>query len=93
MVRDFGDPIYKDWRKKVLRRDSYKCQMPGCKRRGKRMQVHHIQKWSAASSLRYETSNGITLCWDCHKEVNGKEGIYSGLFYGIVQRNDNENSN
>tara|TARA_R100000008_G_scaffold79226_1_gene60780 strand:+ start:423 stop:704 length:282 start_codon:yes stop_codon:yes gene_type:complete len=93
MARDFDDPVYKDWRKKVLNRDSYKCQMPGCKRKGRRMQVHHIQKWSTASSLRFEVSNGITLCWDCHKEVNGKEAIYSGLFYGIVQRNDNENSN
>ena len=68
MARDFDDPVYKDWRKKVLNRDSYKCQMPGCKRKGRRMQVHHIQKWSTASSLRFEVSNGITLCWDCHKE-------------------------
>lgn len=89
MVRDFDDPVYKDWRKKVLNRDRYKCQMPGCKRKGRRMQVHHIQKWSTASSLRFEVSNGITLCWDCHKEVNGNEAIYSGLFYGIVQKNEN----
>ena len=89
MARDFDDPIYKEWRRKVLRRDSYKCQMPGCKRRGKRMQVHHIQKWSSASSLRYDASNGITLCWDCHNEVNGKEEMYIRLFYNIIQSNEN----
>ena len=92
MARDFGDPIYKEWRKKVLRRDSYKCQMPACKRRGRRMQVHHIQKWSSASSLRYDASNGITLCWDCHKEVNGKEEIYAGLFCRIVIENETRRS-
>ena len=91
MARDFDDPIYKEWRRKVLRRDSYKCQMPGCKRRGKRMQVHHIQKWSSASSLRYDASNGITLCWDCHNEVNGKEEMYIRLFYNIIQSNENSN--
>ena len=89
MARDFDDPIYKECRRKVLRRDSYKCQMPGCKRRGKRMQVHHIQKWSSASSLRYDASNGITLCWDCHNEVNGKEEMYIRLFYNIIQSNEN----
>ena len=89
MARDFDDPIYKEWRRKVLRRDSYKCQMPGCKRRGKRMQVHHIQKWSSASSLRYDASIGITLCWDCHNEVNGKEEMYIRLFYYIIQSNEN----
>ena len=91
MARDFDDPIYKEWRRKVLRRDSYKCQMPGCKRRGKRMQVHHIQKWSSASSLRYDASNCITLCWDCHNEVNGKEEMYIRLFYNIIQSNENSN--
>ena len=46
-MRDFDDPIYKEWRKRVLQRDKHKCQMPGCKRRGKRMQTHHIRKWSS----------------------------------------------
>jgi len=83
-MRNFDDPTYRDWRKQVLKRDSYKCQMPGCKRKGKRMQTHHIRKWSAASSLRYEVSNGITLCWDCHKEVNKKEHLYERMFLEII---------
>jgi 5-methylcytosine-specific restriction endonuclease McrA len=56
------------------------------------MQVHHIQKWSSASSLRYDASNGITLCWDCHNEVNGKEEIYAGLFCRIVIKNETKRS-
>ena len=85
ILRNFNDPIYKDWRKKVLARDKYKCQMPQCKRRGKRMQVHHIKKWSYASSLRYDVDNGITLCWDCHNEVNGKEQHFERLFMEILR--------
>ena len=87
MSRDFKDPIYQDWRKKVLRRDRYKCQMPGCKRKGKRMQTHHIRKWSVASSFRYDVDNGVTLCWDCHKEVTGSEAHYEPLFMRIVRDN------
>jgi 5-methylcytosine-specific restriction endonuclease McrA len=85
-MRNFDDPTYRNWRKQVLKRDKYKCQMPGCKRKGKRMQTHHIRKWSAASSLRYEVSNGITLCWDCHKEVNKKEHLYERMFLEIIYR-------
>jgi|TARA_Y100001938_G_C7855783_1_gene313081 5-methylcytosine-specific restriction endonuclease McrA len=88
MGRNFNDPVYKQWRKDVLTRDCYKCQMPNCKRKGKRMQVHHIQKWSSASYLRYDVDNGITLCWDCHNyEVNQYEEAYVGLFMDIVAEN------
>ena len=85
-MRSFEDPVYQDWRKQVLKRDKRKCQMPGCKRKGKRMQVHHIRKWSSAASLRFELENGITLCARCHKEVNTNEAIYESLFHQIVSR-------
>ena len=75
--------VYANWRRKVYARDKGKCQMPGCKKR-KRIQVHHIRKWSSAASLRYEVDNGICLCWDCHKEVTGKEEHYERLFYEII---------
>ena len=88
MTRDYKDPLYQEWRKRVLKRDGRKCQMPGCKRGGKKMQVHHIKKWSAASYLRYEISNGITLCWNCHKEVTGAEHQYESLFMQLVRNNE-----
>lgn len=81
---EMDDPIYKDWRQKVYRRDKGQCQMPNCSRKGKGMQAHHIRRWADASSLRYEVDNGILLCWNCHKEVTGKELYYEGLFNKIV---------
>tara|TARA_Y100001938_G_C8005118_1_gene386874 strand:+ start:497 stop:763 length:267 start_codon:yes stop_codon:yes gene_type:complete len=86
MRRNFDDPVYKEWRKRVLARDNYKCQMPHCKHT-KYLQVHHIKKWSSASSLRFETDNGITLCARCHKEVNTNEHFYESLFHEIVRKN------
>ena len=43
MKRNYDDPVYKDWRVKVYKRDNFKCQMPGCKRT-KNLNAHHIQK-------------------------------------------------
>ena len=61
--------------------------MPNCKSK-KRLHAHHITKWASASSLRYDVDNGITLCYNCHKEVTGHENIYESLFRDIV-RNKN----
>jgi 5-methylcytosine-specific restriction endonuclease McrA len=84
MKRNYEDPIYKDWRMKVKRRDGFTCQMPNCGSK-KRLHAHHITKWASASSLRYETNNGITLCYPCHKQVTGHENIYENLFKEIVR--------
>jgi 5-methylcytosine-specific restriction endonuclease McrA len=83
MKRNYQDPAYVAFRKSVLKRDKKKCQMPGCDNK-KNLQVHHIKKWSTASSLRYEVSNGITLCKSCHKSIKGKESHYEPVFLEII---------
>jgi len=87
MRRNYDDPVYKDWRVKVYKRDKFTCQMPGCKSQ-KRLNAHHIQKWSSASMLRYDIDNGITLCKNCHDKVTGHEQHYQGLFQQIVRKNN-----
>lgn len=84
MKRNYDDPIYKDWRLKVYKRDRFTCQMPRCKSK-KKLQAHHIQKWSSAAILRYDISNGITLCRECHNKVTGHEQQYETLFMNIVR--------
>ena len=86
--RDFDDPIYKDWRGKVFKRDGYSCQMPGCRVSKTRINAHHIKKWANSPSMRFELLNGITLCWKCHKKVTGAEEQYEGLFLQIVYQNE-----
>lgn len=85
MRRNYDDPVYKDWRVRVYKRDGFKCQMPNCKSKS-RLQAHHIKKWSTASSLRYEIDNGITLCRNCHDQINGFESHYEALFMQIVSK-------
>jgi 5-methylcytosine-specific restriction endonuclease McrA len=83
--RDYGDPVYKEFRQKVLKRDNFQCQM--CNKKGKRvwLNVHHIIKWSSASHLRYDTDNGITLCKACHNDVTGKESHYISYFHEKIR--------
>ena len=83
MRRNYNDPEYARFRKEVLKRDKGKCRMPNCKSR-KNIEVHHIQTWSHAHTLRYEVSNGITLCRSCHKSITGKECHYVPLFMEII---------
>jgi 5-methylcytosine-specific restriction endonuclease McrA len=82
--RNFDDPIYKDWRLSVYKRDKFTCQMPGCKSK-RQIQAHHIRKWSTASALRYDLDNGITLCRQCHDSISKSEEYYEALFIDIVR--------
>lgn len=86
MKRNYEDPVYKQWRIQIFKRDKFKCQMPGCNS-SKNLQAHHIIKWSTASSLRYEINNGITLCRFHHNEVNKKEIYYQSIFMEIINKN------
>lgn len=83
MRRDYNNEEYRKFRLSVLKRDRFKCQMPNCKSK-KNLNVHHIKTWANASSLRYEPSNGITLCNHCHKLITGKESHYETLFREII---------
>jgi hypothetical protein len=60
---------YTKWRTAVFVRDGYACQRCGL-RSGYRAKVflhaHHIQPFSQEINLRYEITNGLTLCKNCH---------------------------
>ena len=67
MPRKIGNPpSYPSWRKIILIRDDYKCQYRNCKRKGK--YIHHIKSYKDYPDLRFEVSNGITLCDRHHKK-------------------------
>lgn len=63
-----------NWRKAVFLRDDFTCQDCGDKRRSghrSRLQAHHIQPFATHPELRYDASNGVTLCYDCHLKRHG----------------------
>ena len=66
------EPRYKEWRSAVFERDNYICQ--DCGARGD-VEAHHIMPFLTHAALRYEVSNGKTLCKKCHK----KPGLHLGI--------------
>lgn len=59
---------YKTWRSKVFKRDDYTCVI--CKIRGCRLEADHIKPFALYPDLRFDISNGRTLCIDCHRKTD-----------------------
>lgn len=66
------------WRKQVWLRDNFKCKIanPNCKGR---IEAHHILGWTDYPELRYEISNGITLCHHHHPKYKKAREMASYL--------------
>lgn len=70
--KDMESLEYKDWRRKIFKRDDYTCQDCGRKRKsGDRviLEAHHKKSYSEFPELRYKVENGITLCRECHNKT------------------------
>lgn len=62
-----------DWRDSVYARDNYTCQGCGAK---ESLCAHHIARWKDSKELRFEISNGITVCRECHFEIHSHDDDY-----------------
>lgn len=60
-----------EWRRAVFARDDYTCQE--CGQRGYKLNAHHIKGWADYPNLRFELSNGVTLCKSCHERIHAEE--------------------
>lgn len=58
---------YRVWRESIFARDNFTCQE--CSRRGGKLQADHIKPFAFFPELRFELSNGRTLCVDCHRKT------------------------
>jgi 5-methylcytosine-specific restriction endonuclease McrA len=61
-----------NFRNKVFRRDEYACQV--CGQVGGTLNAHHLDGWNWAKDKRFKTSNGVTLCEDCHNKFHNLYG-------------------
>lgn len=71
-----NSPRYHAWRDAVYRRDGWTCVICSTKCRKGNIAADHIVPWDESEALRYEVSNGRTLCRRCH-------GIRHGLGVGV----------
>lgn len=64
---------YIEWRDSVYRRDNYTCLW--CRKRGVELNADHIKPFAFFPELRFELSNGRTLCAVCHNttKISAKE--------------------
>jgi hypothetical protein len=58
---------YKLWRERVFQRDNYTCQT--CKQVGGHLNADHILPFAQYPKLRFDVSNGRTLCVGCHRKT------------------------
>lgn len=64
---------YKEWREAVFTRDAYTCVFCGAHTgNGHRVELHadHIQPFATHPELRFDVSNGRTLCAPCHRQTD-----------------------
>lgn len=59
---------YREWRAAVFKRDNHTCQECGVN--GVTLNADHIKPFAYFPELRFELSNGRTLCVDCHKQTD-----------------------
>jgi hypothetical protein len=64
---------YKQWRESVYRRDKWTCQR--CGRKIKPITAHHIKSFTGFPDLRFEVTNGTTLCRSCHIKEHAEIGV------------------
>ena len=81
-----NDSAYNQWIKAVKKRDNNTCWLNDENCKGYNI-VHHIFGWIKYPKLRYELTNGITLCQAHHPRTRAKEELFRKLFsYLVVQK-------
>ena len=77
------NPEYKKWRRDVLIRDGYICQM--CLKHEKEMHAHHILTKAKYPLLIFDINNGISVCRECHfTKLNNHEQEYEQFFLDLL---------
>ena len=64
---------YKEWRKAIFEKDNYTCQICGAKSQkgiSVYLEADHILSFDKYIKLRFDITNGRTLCRECHRKTH-----------------------
>lgn len=75
---------YREWRRAIFKRDNFTCQI--CGQVGGKLNADHIKPFATHHELRFELSNGRTLCVPCHKNTD----TFGIKFYHSLIKNKNK---
>lgn len=77
---------HKAWMRKVKKRDNNLCQI--CNNKG--VHTHHLYSYNKYVELRFEVSNGITLCNNCHECFHKEFGYGNNSLKQFIEWMENE---
>lgn len=77
------DVQYIYWARQIKNRDNWKCKINNKECNG-RLEAHHILSWREHKELRYDISNGITLCHYHHPRKHSEEKRLSKYFKKLI---------
>ena len=80
--RQYGT-LHTEWARTCKDRDSRRCKLGNKECKGQ-LEVHHIYRFSEYPNLRYETSNGITLCHFHHPRKKALEEELKNTFIKLI---------
>ena len=72
------------WARAVINRDQATCQH--CGATGVELHAHHLKPFEHYPELRWELSNGMTLCHRCHWAEHAASDYQTGLIRGTSDR-------
>ena len=75
---EMGQVEYKIWRETIFKQDVYCCVI--CHADRGPIQAHHVRRWCDRPELRYDITNGVTLCQPCHDRIRGQEDCFAVRF-------------
>ena len=74
--RAYASAEWKAMMRAVYARDGYACVNCGAaKTKPKSLHAHHIYPWAGYPALRFEMTNLVTLCRDCHQWVHSRGNV------------------
>ena len=73
-----------DWKRRVLCRDDYTCQVPNCGAQTN-LDAHHIQTRRQRPDLRRVLSNGVTLCRGHHNYFHDRKDEWQRFLAILAQ--------